>query len=519
MTTDHHPTDEELFNGDRAALEHARGCDDCRVRAVRLKTGAALVQRVRKTSQPDLDWARVDAMVQAAADKTAEDYRAGRIRKPVAVPRYAVAGVSLALAAGALLAFRAMSAQPAVDHTHTHSSNAPPVAQRTATQGGGEAPLPALAPWREARVLLATSDVEHITASGERSPLTARSSVRSGDRLQGRSAQSRALIAAARGQRLDARGETDVRIALMDSAGSTAELVRGEARVDVSAGSAKLSLDAHEWRVVAKRGTFVAKIEGDSVRVRVLSGLVDVAHRGGAPAALSVGSEFVLDKNGQRTEAPLAQTPDAAIDDRAVGLSEDGEVVELPAIPEGAELSIDGNSVAPRARVLRVSRAVRLRARRGGDEWTLELDPRRAAQSEIQWTQSSHAVASANEPAVHASAPHGTVTVRRPTARPTRTTLTAATIPPQAMMGFRAVQRSLGQRARHCFDACERNSSCGDASGIAAVVDFDAEGRVGAVRLEGSPTAPLAACIEREVRALRLPLLANERVNLGRFSR
>ena len=172
-----------------------------------------------------------------------------------------------------------------------------------------------------------------------------------------------------------------------------------------------------------------------------------------------------------------------------------------------------------RARVLRVSRAVRLRARRGGDEWTLELDPRRAAQSEIQWTQSSHAVASANEPAVHASAPHGTVTVRRPTARPTRTTLTAATIPPQAMMGFRAVQRSLGQRARHCFDACERNSSCGDASGIAPVVDFDAEGRVGAVRLEGSPTAPLAACIEREVRALRLPLLANERVNLGRFSR
>ncbi|MFO0558430.1 MAG: hypothetical protein U0269_10475 [Polyangiales bacterium] len=520
MSAENHPTDEELFNGDRTAIEHAKSCDECRVRAVRLKTGAALVQRVRKTSQPELDWAKVDAMIAKAADQTAEDIRAGRIRKPAPVRPYAVVGGGLALAAGALLAWRLVSAPAPQQLAHGPSSNHGPSAQQPATtHTGGEAPLPAIAAWPEARVLLATNDVDHVSAAGERSPLTARSRVRSGDRLHGRSATSRALIAAAHGQRLDARGESELHIGAMQGGESAAELVRGEARVDVSPGSAKLSLDAHEWRVVAKRGTFVAKIEGDNVRVRVLSGVVDAAHRGGAPSSLAAGSEFVLDKNGQRVESPLAQTPDGAVDDRALGLSEDGELVELPALPEGAELTVEGVSVPRSARVFRVSRAVRAVARRGSDEWSIELDPRRAARDELHWTASSSTVASAQGPSNSEPhpAPHAPLNVRR--AQPSRTVLTAATVPPQAQLGFRAVQRSLGQRARHCFDACERNNSCGDASGIAPIVDFDAEGRVGAVRLEGSPSPTLSACIDREVRALRLPLLANERVNLGRFSR
>jgi hypothetical protein len=169
--------------------------------------------------------------------------------------------------------------------------------------------------------------------------------------------------------------------------------------------------------------------------------------------------------------------------------------------------------------VLRVSRAIRAVARRGSDEWSIELDPRRAARDELRWVAASSTVASAQGPSSGEPhpAPHGPLNVRR--VQPSRTVLTAATVPPQAQLGFRAVQRSLGQRARHCFDACERNNSCGDASGIAPIVDFDAEGRVGAVRIEGAGSSTLNACIDREVRALRLPLLANERVNLGRFSR
>lgn len=529
MSTDNrdpaeHPTDEALFQSERAAVDHARTCDECRVRAVRLRTGAALVERVRKTSQPDLDWAKVDAMVAAAAEKTALDIREGRIRKPSPARGQAMLGTGLALAAGALLAWRinANSHAPQTSVAQASAQQTPVVAQHTlpAQHGhsGGEAPLPLPAAWSEARVLLASHDVEIERASGERSLLNARSTVRAGDRLRGRSSSSRALIAAAHGQRLDARGESEVRIRALDAGGSAAELVRGEARVDVAQGSAKLSLDVHEWRVVAKGGAFVAKVDGDSVRVVVLSGTIDASHRGGAPMSLVAGSEFVLDKHGQHTAQPIAQAQDNAIDDRALGLGEEGTSVELPALPDGAVIKLDGVSLSTQARVLRLARAVRLTAERGEERWSLDLDPARTVTGELAWTPGRAAiVASATE---HGSQSHaGSSAPRMPHASAHRTVLTANTIAPEAAIGFRAVQRALGQRARHCFDTCERSSSCGDASGIAPVVDFDAEGRVGSVRMEGAGSAALNQCIEREVRAMRLPLLANERVNLGRFSR
>lgn len=519
MISDDHPTNEAIFNGDRAAIEHSQSCDACRVRAIRLQTGAALVQHMRKVSLPDLDWSKLDAMIAKAAVQTADDIRAGRIRKRTPAHSYAIIG-GLALAAAALLAWRLVRAPVPKPLAHGPVPNGAPAVQLpSSAHAGGEAPLPATAAWPEVRVLLATNDVDHISASGERTPLTARSRVRSGDRLHGRSATSRALIAAAHGQRLDMRGESEVRIGAIRQSESDAKLVRGEVLVQVVPGSAKLSLDAHEWHLVAKRGSFVAQIEGDNVRVRVLSGVVDAAHHGGAPVTLAAGNEFVLDKHGQRVAFPLAQRPEDAVDERAIGLSEDGELMELPSLPEGAALTIEGVSVPRSARVLRIARVVRAVARRGSETWSIDLDPRVAPHGALFWAASSSTVASVQESShvESRSAPSPSLNVRR--VQPSRPVLTALTIPAQAQLGFRAVQRSLGQRARHCFDTCERNDSCGDVSAIAPIVDLDAQGRVVAVRLEGSPSPTLAACIEREVRALRLPLLANERVNLGRFVR
>jgi hypothetical protein len=529
-----HPTDDELFNGDRAALEHARGCEDCRVRSVRLRAGQALVQRVRKTSQPDMDWAKVDAFIAQAAESTAQDIRAGRIARPSASRRPAVIGASLAIAAASVLAWRLTApSSPAVNGQIAGSSVAQTNVVAPRSNAGGEAPLPAVAAWREARVLLAAGEVTHVPAAnagaaGEPSPLTARSRVRAGDRIRGSALGSRAMLATAAGQRLDARGVGEVRLASLDAAGSQVELVSGEARVDVAPSSGKLSLTVQGWSVVAKRGAFVAKIDGDTVRVRVLSGVVDVAHEGGEATPVEPGREVVLDKRGGRQmqpEAAVANEPE--LDPRTLGVGEEGELVDVPEGREGAELQIDGAPLPSRTRVLRLSRAVRVIARQSDGEWAIELDPRRAAAQSPQWSVTRPPAVASNTVASRGTdAGASTVLVAQrsglPPRRPpvvARTVLTAATIPPAAAMGYRAVQRALGQRSRHCFDACERSNACGESAGIAPIVDFDAEGRVGAVRLDGSPAPALAACIEREVRAMRLPLLAGERVNLGRFSR
>jgi hypothetical protein len=509
-----HPSDEALFDGDRAALDHARACDDCRRRAARMTAGAALVQRSRKLSQPELDWGKLDAFAAHAAERAASEVRAGKLRAPSRAPRYlAWSGGALALAAAAVLALRVSPRTPA-----------DPQSQRSTTmissqrlQSGGEAPVPTTDAWSEARVLVAAGPVDHVQRDGVRGALTARSRVRPGDRVQGRAPSARVLLASAPGQRLDARGESELRLASMESGSSSAELMRGEARVDVAAGASKLTLDALEWRVVSKRGAFIAKIEGESVRLRVLQGSVDVAHRGGAPTVIASGHEVLLHKGGRSSDegsSARGTDDDLAIDERALGLGEDGELLTVAPPVEGAALSIDDAGVPRGAHVLRLRRAARLVARLGDAEWSRELDPRRAGEAEPPWV----VVRAASAPSVAMAAPRA-----EPRARTTRaqapTVLTAQTIPSEAMVGFRAVQRALGQRARHCFDACERTSTCGDSSNIAPIVDFDESGRVASVRLEGGASSTLAACIEREVRALRLPLLSNQRVNLGRFAR
>jgi hypothetical protein len=478
-----------------------------------------------------MDWAKVDAFIAQAAESTAQDIRSGRIARPSASRRPAVLGASLAIAAAGVLAWR-LSAPPA-NSIDGQSGLAQTTVVVPRSNAGGEAPLPAVSAWREARVLLAAGEVTHVSAASadgaaESSPLTARSRVRAGDRIRGSALGSRAMLATAAGQRLDARGVGEVRFASLDAAGSQVELVSGEARVDVAPSSGKLSLTVQGWSVVAKRGAFVAKIDGDTVRVRVLSGVVDVAHEGGEATPVEPGREVVLDKRGGRQLQPEATVEnEPELDPRAVGVGEEGELVEVPRGREAAELQIDGAALPASTRVLRLARAVRVIARQSDGEWAIELDPRRAAAQTPQWSVTRAPTVAATT-AVARTADAGANTAllaqraglapRRPPVV-ARTVLTAATIPAPAVMGYRAVQRALGQRSRHCFDACERSNACGASAGIAPIVDFDAEGRVGAVRLEGSPAPALAACIEREVRAMRLPLLAGERVNLGRFSR
>jgi hypothetical protein len=525
MSTEH-PSDQALFDGEPSALAHARACAPCAVRAGRLRAGSALIQRVRRTSQPELDWERVDLAVHQAAEAAAAQVRAARARPARVAPRAALwVGVTLSMAAAATFAVRAAT------KIHTNSSSDRTLLARPETTvptvpavprvHGGEAPLPPSPAWSEARVLLATDEVTHVQQGGEEAPLRASSRVHAGDRLRARAPSARALVATAVGQRVDLRGPGELRLASLDPAGSQAELVAGEARMDVATSAGKLSLLAQGWRVVLKRGAVIAKIEGDSVRLRALDGIVDVSHGSGAPTVIAPGREVRLDKHGGQSdvEAESRAEPELSRDPLFAGDS-DGVLRALPSLEEGVSLSIDGRALPSATRLLRVSRAVRVLARKGPRRWTLSLDPRSEPSAEPVWETDLASLLERTPDAgapVTASALHVPSATRRPPV--TRVALTPATIPAEAQGGYRAVQRALGLRARHCFEACERMQACGDVSGIAPTVELDPQGRVASVRLEGGASPALSACIDREVRALRLPLLAGERVLLGRFAR
>ncbi|MDP3277658.1 MAG: hypothetical protein Q8Q09_20920 [Deltaproteobacteria bacterium] len=510
----HHPTQQDLYARTTDALKHAKQCSDCALALSRLSCGRSLIESAQRADTAVVDWDSLDAAVLSHVESAVEHVRAERKRSAQRSRFVQSLGFSVAIAAAGLLVFRGRGG-------HVDQPQERAVATHHASQSaGGEAILPAIPvnAWAEARVLLVAGEVLTVRDGVPSEALSSATHLRAGARVRGTSAASRAVIATSAGQRIDSRGESQVELARLDPSDGRSTLERGEARVDVEANSGRLMLAAHQWNITAKHGAFVAKIEGESVRLRVLSGVVDCAHAQGQPERVAPGQELLLDKHGRRSiVAAASHNDDLALDTQALHGAIDGELLAVPALAEGTSLQLAGGILLPgNTRAMRVRAVQHLEASLGSERWTLTLDPRAHTMAPPAWQPER--TAASNLP-VNLQTQRAARTSPVPTSHATRETLTSTTVPPEAQAGLRAVQRMLGSRTRHCFERCERNATCGETSGIAAIVDLDAAGRVSSVRLEGAPSGDLSTCIEREVRATWLPTLANNRVNLGRFAR
>lgn len=519
-----HPTDEELFAADSSAKKHCIECSSCAKRMIRLRAGAALIEETAaRQSAPPLDWHSLDAIVFNAAEQTAQQVRNGTLKAPrTTTQRVLTVAAPLAMAASAIFGVyeykqhqhaQAQQQQLAqhqatrnTQHISTPNVETNPVRSNVVTQPEWEAP----------RVLFATTSVFVTPAAGAERPLNAESLavvpsvLRPATTLRTHLAGSRVVVALAEGQRVDLRSGASIRLNTATRAESTTELLSGEARVDVSQDGGRLSMIAHEWSFSAKNGSVVAKLDGESVRLSVLSGEVSVRFQGGAEQQLETGAMWVLSKTGASSKESTTVNDALALDQVLAHLSQDGSIVSMREFPHGTELSFADHVAIPGLLgAFRVNSAMVLHAHVGDDRWMIQVDP--AQPIALNWV--GRTAETPVSPTHQATTGH-----RVPT--PAQVTLNANTLPEEARTAFRLTQQRLGIRTRSCFDRCERSNSCGSIQGMSPTIQLDGNGGVASVALSGQPERLLAVCIENSIRTtVRIPALANTRVNFGQFNR
>ncbi len=506
-----HPTDEALYAADPTAKKHCVDCVDCARRFKRLRAGAALIDIAARQSAPPLDWHSLDAIVFTAAEQTAQQVRDGTL-KPTRSPTQRIASIALPLAMAASIVFGVYRYN--ATQTPTLPSTGQHLAQHS-PQHVAPTPVVAQAEWDAPRVLFTTRSVLLTPPSAETRPLRVDSIISARAVLRTSTSTARAVIALAHGQRVDLRSSSQLQFNSATRAESSVELVSGEARVDVAPESGRVAMTVQQWGFAAKNGSVVAKLDGDSLKLTVLSGEVTCRFQGGAEQTLQPGAQWTLSKTGVVSQEALtgAVADSLSLDAVLARLSDEGSLVAVGELPAGAQLSFADRVEIPwDLSALRVRSAMVLRAEKAGQVWEVRVDPSQPTAPE--WSVTTAPVVAAINPTLAPSGTH----VRHATAAAV-TVMTASTIPDDARGSFRVIQRMVGQRTSPCFDRCERSNSCGDIASMAATVQLDAEGRVTSVQLSGHPTPLLAACIETGVRAARLPLLPNARVNLGQFRR
>jgi hypothetical protein len=477
-----------------------------------LRAGAALIDIAARQSAPPLDWHSLDAIVFDAAEQTAQQIKAGTL-KPVRsmTQRVATIAAPLALAASVLFGLSrlhpsssstASTTQHSTQQTMAHSSTVPSASQATPVVH------PQSAEWDSPRVLFATRAVESNAPNTPPQPVRTDTVFAAHSQLRTTTSSARALVALAHGQRLDLRANSVVVLQSATRAESAIELVSGEARVDVMPESGRVSMTAREWGLSAKAGSVVAKFDGEVLQLSVLSGEVSCRFQGGAEQRLAAGARWTLGKNGSAVSEPADGADPQSLEAVFARLTEEGTLVGVGAVPEGARLSFaDHLNIPSDLSVMRLLSPIVLRAERASLRWEVRLDP--SQREAPDWALSTGPSTEQNSASRAAPVRHTAASV----------VLTLNTISPEARTGFRAVQSMLGRRTRHCFDRCELSNSCGETQGLAPTVQLDGDGRVASVQLSAAPGRLLAMCIENEVRAVRLPMLPNTRVNLGQFAR
>jgi hypothetical protein len=335
--------------------------------------------------------------------------------------------------------------------------------------------------------------------------LTGETSLREGGRLAAGARGGRVVVALHAGAWLDARAGADVTFARLSTVETTMALAKGEARVDAaSARDARVTVHASGWTVRAKGGAFVAKVEPDVVRVRVVRGEVGVTDADGREREVQNGDEVELTRQGGdvRVVSHQARDPDAV--DPSV-LSPDGRAFTLPGLPGRPVVMVAGHGSLPAGTtVVRTSASLGLQARVGAESWALALEPGGAATP--AWRKVPRAVggqeaAMRGVPASRAGAPAiaggvlgGASTALGPPPPVSRSELDATD--PAAVR--RLASARLAGWVRACFVTCRREQNCGNtAADVRVRLWTDTDGTVSRARVTSGGSVALRECVER----------------------
>jgi hypothetical protein len=308
-------------------------------------------------------------------------------------------------------------------------------------------------------------------------------------------------------------------IGAFTTADMTMVLTKGEARVDgPSLDEGRVAMRAGAWTVLAKGGGFVTRLEGDSVRVSVISGKVHVAREGGEEREILAGSEVELGATATEPRLLSHDVSDAsALDERLFAGT--GDAMEIPSLANATSVSIDGIALPMGVTALRVAAPRALVARAGNEEWSLAVDPGSNAGAPM-WRR-AHAVAAVNPGATRpALLAHAEVapTVASPvvaTAQPAPVPTQPSAMPyiaplPADPPGDRRsareqLQQELSVRAAPCYAACMANRACGAGTVADVTVDTESDGRVNTVRVADITSTEVSECIAQTAHGLRFP--------------
>ena len=513
-----HPSDTTLFEcatrDDASVRAHLRGCDACAKRFTRLRGGASIIDAVRHDSAPDVDWRSMDARILPAAESAASDIRRGSLRAPRRIHAPVYIGIALAAAAAGVFMLRT---RPRVDAPTTEIAHVSPAQQPRANAIArvGAAPVESLT----ATVLLLAAPVSYAAAGGESMPMNATTQVRQGGRISADDHGGRAIVALRDGVRVDARAGTDLTLARFSSTETTLELAKGEARIDGPAReSGRIALEARGWTLLAKGGGFIAKIDGDVVRLRVMSGKVGVSREGVAERDANAGEDIELAATGNFRVLSHEARDSNEIDDSL--LADDGQPVTVPRLSDRAAVTVAGHGTLPSGiSMLRVRSSITLQSQSGDESWSLLLDPNVATDS-VSWRRTSRLAvlrpagaqgntesARASELPMEVTAP---VEVAPPPVAPAVPVVEPVALPrysvrnaPGILGSWREYTANVSEAVASCIGRCATSGNCPTAPSISIHVEPNANGSA-FVRVSGISEG-ISACVRSGVEAITVP--------------
>lgn len=473
-----HPLPEELFDAaqenNRAAFAaHLDACAECRTAFERLRAGAALLDEAAEdVPVDDFDWSRIDAAVNAEAERVAAGIRSGQIRAPRPWKTWAMGGLALAAAASAVVY---------VKHAQ-HEQNLEPVAHHETAPR--QAP-PAVTPSArfEGAMLLAAGGATQTLPGAASVRLSSGAPLLEGARVV-TSSTGRAVFTVQPSVSLDVRADTDLTLATLREGAATITLAQGEVALDREGDNGSVSVRSGRWQV-GLDGDAVARVDSHVLRVVVLSGRATVEADG--VSRMQYTGPIVLelpDEGASRTAQ--GDAVDASHLDLSM-LRSSGTVWALPAIDPSATLSVRGRGALPsRLEAIRVSEPVTLQARVGHSLMTLDVGTGRV----LAW-HASTAVATTQAPSTHPAA-------QRPSA------IQSPEVPAPAIDGraMAANQNRAVSRLAHCFVRCRETNQC---PGVHGNVDIalDATGRPSLDSLDPSANGA-RTCVEGEISHMQL---------------
>ncbi len=478
-----HPSIDQLFSAASSVRPspevsaHCVSCPACSTTYHRLQHGARILDEAR-TAPVNVHWGALDAAILAEAESVARDLRGRSVRTLRPWQPWVASGLTLAVAAVALLAVRAHHRDGLTEH---------PVAHRERSL------VPEAAPWSGA-VLLSAGGASFRDAAGNRS-LAAVTSVHQGATIT-TGAHGRGVVTVQPGWTLDLRAGTTVDLSQMREGTVTVALADGTValqRGDGAAPTAEVSLHAGRWTVSDASSVTAAVIPG-MVHVVVLGSAVTVTRDGGHVVRYT--GPIVLDLPeagaGADIETGVAARDPDALD--ATVLSPAGRLWPVPVTDPAATITAVGHGVFPSAlETLRLASPLTLRARYPHGSSTLEV----GTGHPTEWVRT--VPVGGTQPTVVAGVSPGA----------------GDTAPEISAREMSAHEAQATMRFRHCITVCQERGRCVGTLEGSVELNLGADGRVASVRVD--PSAHDAeTCIQHEamflaayptgLHAVRIPL-------------